>query len=71
VVLAIGGAGGVSTLLWPFFPHLLELVPLGAVVALGAWMLVVTRLRNSGPEEFLEAVAEEIEGGSDGDSDGD
>jgi hypothetical protein len=31
--------------------------PFGAVLALGGWFLVISRLRTSGPEEFLEAVA--------------
>lgn len=57
VVLAIGGLGGVMTVLWPFWPRLLELAPLGAVLAFGAWMLVVARLHNRSADEFLEAVA--------------
>jgi hypothetical protein len=29
------------------------------VIALGGWFLVISRLRTSGPDEFLEAVARE------------
>jgi hypothetical protein len=50
-------AGGLLTVLWPFFPRLLEIAPFGAVIALGGWFLVISRLRTSGPDEFLEAVA--------------
>jgi hypothetical protein len=55
-VLAIGGLGGVLLLLWPFFPKLLLAAPLAAVLAFLAWFLVVSRLRMSGPAEFLGDV---------------
>jgi hypothetical protein len=35
----------------------------GAVLAIGGWFLVVSRLRTSGPQEFLAMVAAEAEGG--------
>lgn len=57
VVLVLAVAGGLLTVLWPFFPKLLEIAPFGAVVALGGWFLVISRLRTSGPDELLEAVA--------------
>ncbi|HZF08474.1 MAG TPA: hypothetical protein VFE33_06760 [Thermoanaerobaculia bacterium] len=56
-LLALGGAGGILLLLWPFFPQLLRLAPIGALLALGAWFLVLSRLQVSGPQEFLEMVA--------------
>jgi hypothetical protein len=55
-VLLLAVVGGLLTVLWPFFPKLLEVAPFGAVVALGGWFLVISRLRTSGPDEFLEAV---------------
>jgi hypothetical protein len=55
--LVLGAAGGILLLLWPFFPRLLRLAPLGAVLALAAWFLVLSRLQTSGPQEFLEMVA--------------
>lgn len=58
-VLAGGGAGGLAVALWPFWPPLLGLVPLGAVLALSAWFLVNSRLRHAGVEDFLEQIAEE------------
>jgi hypothetical protein len=61
MVLLLATAGGVLTILWPFFPHLLAVAPFGAVIALGGWFLVITRLRTSGPDEFLAAVAAQEE----------
>jgi hypothetical protein len=57
LLLALGGAA--LTVLWPFFPDLLPLSPFGALLALGGWFLVISRLRTSGPREFLAAVAAE------------
>ncbi len=57
VILLLAAAGGVLTLLWPFFPKLMPMAPFGALLALGGWFLVVSRLRTSGPDEFLAAVA--------------
>lgn len=57
VILLLAVFGAVLTVLWPFFPNLLAVAPFGAILALGGWFLVVSRLRTSGPEEFLEAVA--------------
>jgi hypothetical protein len=56
VVLLISAAGGALVALWPFFPRLLPLAPFGAILALGGWFLIVSRLRSSGPGEFLELV---------------
>jgi hypothetical protein len=63
VILLLAGIGGVLTVLWPFFPDLLPLSSFGAVLAVGGWFLVVSRLRTSGPQEFLAMVAAEAEGG--------
>jgi len=57
VVLAISALGALTTVVWPFFPTLLPLAPFGALLALGGWFLVISRLQSSGPEEFLELVA--------------
>jgi hypothetical protein len=64
MVLLLATAGGILTILWPFFPNLLAVAPFGAVIALGGWFLVITRLRTSGPDEFLEAVAAQDEDAS-------
>lgn len=57
MILLLAVAGGLLTLVWPFFPKLIAVAPFGAVLALGGWFLVVSRLRTSGPDEFLDAVA--------------
>jgi hypothetical protein len=59
-VLALGAVGGLAVVAWPFWPALLPLAPLGAVLALAAWFLVSSRLRASGPGEFLDVVAAEV-----------
>ena len=61
VFLLIAAVGGLFTMLWPFFVHsnpaLIQLAPLAALFALGGWFLVVSRLRDAGPEDFLAAAA--------------
>jgi hypothetical protein len=57
MILLLAAAGGVLTFVWPFFPKLMPVAPFGALLALGGWFLVVSRLRTSGPDEFLAAVA--------------
>lgn len=56
VILLISLAGSAVVIAWPFVPRLLPLAPFGALLALGGWFLVISRLRSSGPEEFLTAV---------------
>jgi hypothetical protein len=55
--LVLSLAGALLTVIWPIFPKLLPIAPLGALLALGGWFLVISRLRNSGPREFLETLA--------------
>jgi len=62
LLLLLAGAGGILTVLWPFYPQLLPLSSFGAVMALAGWFLVISRLRTSGPQEFLAMVAAEAEG---------
>ncbi len=57
VILLLSVTGALLTVLWPFYPKLLPVAPFGAILALGGWFLVVSRLRSSGPDEFLELVA--------------
>ncbi|MEL7061397.1 MAG: hypothetical protein AAGN46_15345 [Acidobacteriota bacterium] len=56
VFLAFAAFGALTTLLAPFFPRLVPLLPAGIFLALGGWLFVVARLRNSGPEEFFDAL---------------
>ncbi|MCP4659400.1 MAG: hypothetical protein GY856_28655 [bacterium] len=58
-VLVLAACGALATVVAPFVPSLLPLVPLGIMLSVGAWFFVIARLRNSGPEEFLEALAME------------
>ncbi|MEA2599680.1 MAG: hypothetical protein QOF89_672 [Acidobacteriota bacterium] len=57
MILILSVAGALLTVLWPFYPQLMAVAPFGAIIALGGWFLVVSRLRTSGPDEFLAAVA--------------
>lgn len=57
MVLLFSIAGALLTVAWPFFPELLTVAPFGAVIAIGGWFLVLSRLRTSGPDDFLGAVA--------------
>ncbi len=58
VVLALGGIGGLLVTLWPFHPPLLAFAPVAVVFAFAAWLLVASRLRTSGPDDFLRLVGE-------------
>lgn len=60
-VLVIAALGCLFAVLWPLFPQLLPLAPVGVVLALSAWFLVLSKLTNSGPEDFLEAIVRELE----------
>lgn len=61
VILLLSAFGALFTVVWPFFPSLLPVAPFGALLALGGWFLVVSRLQSSGPEEFLELVTKVAE----------
>jgi len=56
-LLLVAAYGGVVSVLWPFWPRLLQQVPLGLVLAFSAWFLIVPRLRNEGADEFLGMVS--------------
>lgn len=55
-LLLIGALGCAGVVLWPYFPRLLPLAPVGFLIAVATWMMVVSRLRHSGVEEFLDLV---------------
>jgi hypothetical protein len=57
LVLLLGALGAGAVILWPLYPPLLAFAPVGVVLALAAWLLVASRLRTSGPEDFLQLVA--------------
>lgn len=58
VILALGAGGGLLMILWPLFPRLLRLMPVGVVMAIVAWLLVASRLRISDPADFLKLVGD-------------
>ncbi len=61
-VLALGALGALPVLFWPLDERLLALAPVGLVLLLLAWFLVVSRLRTAGADSFLEAVRERLGG---------
>lgn len=63
-VLALSALAAGVTFLWPFFPRLLDALPVAALLALSGWFLVVQRLRTSGVEDFLASVLAALEGES-------
>jgi hypothetical protein len=63
-VLLVAVAGALVTVLWPFFPELLPVSPFGAILALGGWFLVLSKLHTSGPDEFLVMVGTQAEAGA-------
>lgn len=56
-ILTLGGLGALALTLWPLYPRLLAVAPLALVFSVLAWLVVASRLQNSGVEEFLELVA--------------
>jgi len=58
VILLLAVVGAVLTCLWPFFPRLISVAPFGIILALCGWFLVISRLRSSGPDDFLGTVGD-------------
>ena len=46
----------VAAVLWPFYPALAPLVPLGLVLGAAAWLAILARLRHRGPAELVADV---------------
>lgn len=61
-ILSLGGIGALALTLWPLYPPLLALAPVALIFSVGAWLLVASRLENSGLEEFLDLVRADAEG---------
>lgn len=55
-ILAIGGLGGLALTFWPLYPALLTLAPAALILVVVAWLVIASRLQNSGIEEFLDLV---------------
>lgn len=62
-VLLIAALGALLLILWPFFPQLAQIAPLGAVLALLGWFLVLSRLESRGPDELLDLITDLAEHG--------
>ncbi len=54
--LIFAALGALSVVFSPLVPALRPLLPMGIVVAIAAWFVVVSRLGNSGPEEFFASL---------------
>ncbi len=63
VTLSMAAVGALVTLFAPLFPRLIALMPAGILLAVGAWLFIVARLRNSGPDEFFEELAAQAQRG--------
>jgi hypothetical protein len=57
IILAFGASAASVLLLWPFFPNLLPLAPIAALLAFSSWFLVAARLRTSSPQDYLDDLA--------------
>ena len=57
-VLLFGAAGGLILVAWPFYPVLLPLTPVGAILSLAAWFLVASRVKTRAEGEFFDLVTE-------------
>jgi hypothetical protein len=55
-VLSLAAVPLVGVLAWPLWRPLVALAPIAMVLGFLAWWLVVSRLRSSGPEEFLSTL---------------
>ena len=64
-LLTLGAFGGLTTVVAPFKPAILPIVPIGLMLAVASWFLIVARLTNSGAEEFFgELATVEVEDGA-------
>ena len=57
MILLFGAGSALLLLLWPLFPELLQLAPFAALIAFSSWFLVASRLRTSGPQDYLDDLA--------------
>ena len=66
--LVMGALGALLVLLWPLAPGALaRFIPFALVMMVGAWLLVASRLRSAGVDDFLDTVAELAVQGDEGD----
>lgn len=60
VLLVTAAIAAVGLVLWPFFPALAKLAPLGLILGASVWLVILARLRHAGPVEFLAHVEEAL-----------
>ena len=63
LLLLVALLGAVAATLWPFVPALQPFPPLGLVVAVAAWLAVLTRLRHRSLRELLAEIEARLEEG--------
>lgn len=56
VFLLTALAGALLFLVVPFVPKLMPLLPVGFLLTAAGWLVVASRLRNSGVEEFVDSL---------------
>lgn len=61
LLLLVALLGAAAATLWPFVPALQSLPPLGLLLAVAAWLAVLTRLRHKSVREFLDEVEARLE----------
>lgn len=61
VLLVTAALAALALVLWPFFPALAKLAPLGLILGASVWLVVLARLRHAGPAELLAQVGEALE----------
>ena len=61
LLLLVALLGAATATLWPFVPALQSLPPLGLVLAVAAWLAVLTRLRHRSVAELLDEVGSRLE----------
>lgn len=54
--LLLGGFGGLLCLVGPFIAALRPMIPVGILLGVATYLFIIARLRNSGPEEFLQQL---------------
>lgn len=62
--LLLGGFGSLLCLVAPFVPALRPAIPIGILLGVAAYLFIVTKLTNSGPEEFFEELGNDSPRGS-------
>jgi hypothetical protein len=59
-MLVVAGLGSLAGVAWPFLPALTPVVPLALVLAVGAWLGVLSRLRNHNLPELVLELGERL-----------